>query len=758
MREVGCASRGTRSGDLTIRAGARKQRRTHLILVAGLLLFHALCNWRYLGGDLYLQQKDVAAHLKVCTKYLLQSRDVLRGGAPPWERLAGLASLFHQRSLPVEHIWIWPRLAYLATAPAAALAGLTPRVIIFSNVIWLTVLLLSVYFIGERSMGPRAGLLSALVTSLFPGIYGLSRNYGLDFPLTAAVAASVYWLIRADGFSRRGPSLALGCAIGAGILVKMQILIFVFGPLLLAVGRAARRLFKREATARGVLLNAAIAAGAAMLLAAPFWWGNIGNIVTVFIRHAEANEGIDPHHVAIPLASARCLAYYAAAATVYLSPPFCILGALLLPAFLRSRFREKSIVLLWALAPYVLFTLVEAKYSVFYLPALPAVACVIGAGLASLGPGKVKYSLCAAAAGWGLVHFAQLSFGVGPAPYRGCRLYAGDALRDDGYPVWAHPAFPNNLERVARRFIGEIGRREAGNRYVRIGICEFDYSAKDYLFVDSLEYLMESVNPCVYVYRSHFAPESFLECMDSFGCLIVLEKGAKDAPDFHGLEEYFGRGRGAALAARFLKGHENLARLIEEYRGYELLDRALLSPEGVSAFLMRKPPFPVSDDAVIPATHVASTDVYIAYPWIGVDARLLRTPTIGDYDVLFPYDLDFPLVPPVRRSSSEPYYARYRLLFERGGAYGLCVTLMDAGASPPRAFLDGRPVGGGRPPVRGGGWERIGSFETRAGERELELRGDGGFPAVERLRLTREAGQATPPLREGGAVSVLPDR
>lgn len=723
MREWGCA-------------GTRKRRGACLLLVAGVVLFHAVCTMRYLAGDLYLRQKDVAAHLKVCTKYLLQSRDVLREDAPVRERLAGLASLFHQRSIPVEHIWIWPRLTYLVTAPVAALAGLTPRVIIFSNVIWLAVLLFSVYFIGERSLSPAAGLASALVTSLLPATYGLSRNFGLDFPLMAMTALGIYWLIRTENFSRRLPSLALGCVVGMGLLVKMQLVIFIAIPVLYAFASGVLRPFTRGARRGGVLLNALIAAGAALLLSSPFWWGNVGNIVTVFVRHAEAREGIDPHNVILPLASVRSVAYYAAAATVYISPPLCALGVLLLAPFLHSRFREKAIVLLWGLGPYFLFTLIELKYSVFYLPALPAAGCVIGAGLASLAPGALKRSLYAAAIGWGLFQFAQLSFGLGPAPYRGCRLYASDALRSDGYPVWAHPAFPNNVERVAHRFIGEIDRREAGNRYVRIGICELDYSAEDYLLVDSFEYFMEAANPGIYAYRSYFASDSFLECMDSFNYLVVLEKGDKPAADFRGIREYFTEGQGAWLAGKILKDRDTVARLIDGYRRYELLDRAVLSPDGVGAFLMRKPPFPVGADAVIPATHVAGTNVLIAYPLIGVDDRLRRLPTIGDYDVLFPYDLDFPLVPPAPRNPREEYYAAYRLFFEEGGSYSLLARAEGGDPALLGAVFNGMPVV--RPTSQAASGEGfLGMFRAVRGEGELRLTGTGGFPVLRQVRLRR---------------------
>ena len=715
-----------------------------------MVLLHSLCNWRYLSGDPYLQQKDVAAHLKVCTKFLLQARDVIRSGASPWARFMGLASLFHQESIPMEHIWIWPRLVYAVSAPAAALWDLTPRVIILSNSIWLTVLLLSVYFIGARCMSPEAGFLSALTASLFPATYGLSRNYGLDFPLMAVVALSIYWLIRTEGFSRRLPSIVLGCAMGLGLLVKMQLIIFICGPLAFALVIGMARAFKGGAPPCRVLANAALAGLAAVLLSSPFWWGNIDNIMLVFIRHAaqikefEGYVDIDPHYLASFVLSPQYFAYYPVAAVVYVSPPLCALGILLLPVFLRSRFKSKAIVLLWIVAPYALFTIIEIKYSVFYLPSLPAVACIIGVGLSSIRRKALKYTLCAAAFGWGLFHFAQLSFSLGPAPYGDCRPYSSNALRPDGYPVWAHPAFPNNLERVARSFIEEISAREQGNKYVRIGICEFEYSDRDYLLVDSLEYFMESVNPCMYVYRSYFSADSFLECMDSFNFIIVLEKGEKALPDLKEFEGYFTEGRGAGVRKKYLKNEEDFLRLTKNYLHYEILDSDLLLPSNISAFLLRKPPFPVGDSAVIPATHLYSANVYIAYPYIGIAKELLHSPTIGDYDVLFPYDLDFPLVPPDRRDPSEPYYSLYQLSFESGGDYGISVGLVEKSMVSLAALVNGRevkqeaPYAGQDAP---GDTMCLGSFSVDKGVNNIELVGENGFPVIQDLRIRKLSGQ-----------------
>ena len=156
---------------------------------------------------------------------------------------------------------------------------------------------------------------------------------------------------------------------------------------------------------------------------------------------------------------------------------------------------------------------------------------------------------------------------------------------------------------------------------------------------------------------------------------------------------------------------------------------------------MRKPPFTVGDDTVFPATHLVSANVFISYPRIGVDGRLRRTPTIGDYDVLFPYDLEFPLVPPDRRDPREDYYAAYRLAFAREGRYALSVEAGEGGSGSLGAEFDGRPAGPPESATSGGGVP-VGTFSAPRGTGELRLLGRDAFPVISGLvirRLDREA-------------------
>jgi hypothetical protein len=732
--------------------------RRHLYpaLAIGLFVFHVGANILFLRGDLDLGQKDVASHLKVQTKFYLQMRDLLRAGAGPWAIFRNGIALFHQESMPEEHVWMWPRLTYLAASPLIALMGLSPRVIIISNTLWLGILILSIYLIAAYGMDPQAGFVSALAVSFFPSTYGLAHRYGLDFPLMAMCAFGTYWLMKTESFSHRGASVTFGCTLGLGLLVKPQLIIFLCGPLAWAFWRGVIGVMRRRggseeagsgvATPMGrLMLNVIIAGVCAAALSSLFWWGNLRNIIDVFVKHATkieefGNVDINREYLATFSLSPQYFIYYAVVAIVYVSPVFIAGCMLFLPCFLRSAFRAKALIILWILVPYALWTRVQFKYDVYYFGSLPAFSVILGVGIASVKRSRVRLALTLATAAWGLLHFWALSFGAGPGPYAHCRPFSGVSIDKNGYPTWARPAFPDSLEATALRFDEVVRRMDGDNRYLRIGLLEFEYSERDYRLVEALEYLLENFNPSLYVYRSFFSPDSFLECMGSFNYLILLQKGVKTAPDFTCFEEYFLFGRGAGLRGRYLNT-ESFLGLSRSYRRYEHLGSAVLSPEGVTAFLLGKPPYPIGESTIVPATYCVSTNLYIAYPHIGIDKNLLHTPAIGDYDVLFPYDLDFPLVPPRRRKESEPYFATYRLRIDSPGRYSLFVDGPGAASAHAlHAGFGGLPLmrKSGSPGATGiAGPFYLGEFIAERGDGALTLIGGDSFPVIDKLIIQR---------------------
>lgn len=165
----------------------------------------------------------------------------------------GMDRIFHQvTSLAYDHILrqgidlhslfsaltlsdYYPPLVHMTVAGFYQVFGVSMDVAAMANSLYLALLLLAVYGIGERLGGPWVGLLSAFIVSLLPMIFAMSRYLYLDFALTAMVAANICLLLRSDRFQRRGYALLYGLSLGLGLLVKWTFVVFVVGPLLLVL-------------------------------------------------------------------------------------------------------------------------------------------------------------------------------------------------------------------------------------------------------------------------------------------------------------------------------------------------------------------------------------------------------------------------------------------------------------------------------------------------------------------------------------------
>jgi len=125
----------------------------------------------------------------------------------------------------------YPPLFHFTALPLQRLLGVSEDVATMTNVIYIAILLLSVYGIGARIWGKQAGLLASCLVSLFPMSFSMARYFYLDYALTAAVALSVYLLLLTQGFESKKYSLLFGLSLGLGMLIKWLLIFFLLGPL-----------------------------------------------------------------------------------------------------------------------------------------------------------------------------------------------------------------------------------------------------------------------------------------------------------------------------------------------------------------------------------------------------------------------------------------------------------------------------------------------------------------------------------------------
>lgn len=113
-------------------------------------------------------------------------------------------------------------------------------------------------------------VLAAFAVAAIPAVTDYSRLFHFALPATACMTAALWALVRAGGFRRAGWAAAFGAFVGLTLLSRTMTVAYVPGFVL-----AAGAFFLLEApTFRVKIRNLALAAGAAILVAGPWYLAN----------------------------------------------------------------------------------------------------------------------------------------------------------------------------------------------------------------------------------------------------------------------------------------------------------------------------------------------------------------------------------------------------------------------------------------------------------------------------------------------------
>jgi 4-amino-4-deoxy-L-arabinose transferase-like glycosyltransferase len=190
--------------------------------------------------------------------------------------------------------WLWsrdlewgyyskPPLVAWAIAASTAVFGNDPWAVRFFAPVAHAAGALILFLLGRRAYGGGAGLLAGLGWLLMPGVWlsaSVITTDALMLPLWAAALYCAWRLVEGGGL---GWALALGAALGFGVLAKYGMLYFLLGAALAAlVSEPARRAFLS-------LRGAAAAAIAALVVAPNLAWNAANGFATVTHTAANAN-------------------------------------------------------------------------------------------------------------------------------------------------------------------------------------------------------------------------------------------------------------------------------------------------------------------------------------------------------------------------------------------------------------------------------------------------------------------------------------
>lgn len=123
---------------------------------------------------------------------------------------------------------------YLASGyPIYLTLGTSKFTYMFINLLFLYILLFSVFKIGCVIRSESFGLLSALIVSFFPLIFALSRVSGYEFGLLSAIFLTIYSLLKTNYFKSTLYSALFGVSLALSAGIKPSFAIYLSGPILL---------------------------------------------------------------------------------------------------------------------------------------------------------------------------------------------------------------------------------------------------------------------------------------------------------------------------------------------------------------------------------------------------------------------------------------------------------------------------------------------------------------------------------------------
>ncbi len=332
--------------------------------------------------------------------------------------LAKIIKVFRLIGNPVQFssVLYWPNGLNLTAAASYLLLGkslLSAKLAIFP---YLVILLIAIYFIGKELHSRAIGLMAAFILFMYPLIFESSRQFGLDFPLTAMVTLSILFLLKCNYFKNTKYSLFLGLSLGWGMLIKGQMVLFITWPVLWVIYRAfgdSKRLNKKFSLGSKQLQNIAIFVVVAGLIGS-IWWGNkILKTIAYLMGHIFCSpERLDPILEGGKKYSLGSLTWHLRRLTdsslgIFLFIPFLFS----LIAFLRRKVRFKWLYLLWLIVPFLLFSLIfTVKHPRFLMPILPVIALFTAFGLGNIRKRWVKIPFFSIIAAFSLTQFCVLSY------------------------------------------------------------------------------------------------------------------------------------------------------------------------------------------------------------------------------------------------------------------------------------------------------------------------------------------------------------
>jgi hypothetical protein len=274
----------------------------------------------------------------------------------------------------------YPPFVALVTALTYFIFGTSITIAIMSNIIFLSVLVFSIYKLGVVIFNRDVGLLASVITLSLPVVLHHSVIYYLDLPLTALVAVSSYVLIKSESFRDTKFSILLGILFGLGMLTKWTYLFFMVGPVCyLSVTEFLSELRHENSDGRishkKIAVNFLLFTITSLAIFGPYYFPILPDLLKETFRFSRGAIALGPKNIF----SFSSILFYLSALWQYLIPPLgFILFILGTVGFLYSKNKYKFFFLISMLVPYAIFTfIIQHKNPRYMMPWLPIISLIV---------------------------------------------------------------------------------------------------------------------------------------------------------------------------------------------------------------------------------------------------------------------------------------------------------------------------------------------------------------------------------------------
>ena len=274
----------------------------------------------------------------------------------------------------------YPPFVSLVTALVYFIFGTSITVTVMTNIIFVLVLVISSYKLGELIFNRDAGLLTSIVILSFPIILRHSVIYYLDLPLTAMVSVSSYALIKSDSFRNARFSILSGVFFGLGMLTKWTYLFFMIGPICYLAFSGIVWELKRDGGYDRVIyhkifINILLFIVMSVAVFGPYYLPILHDLLKETFRFSKGAIASGPKNL---LSLASILFYPIALWQDMISPFGFILFLFGTIVLFYSKSKQKSFLFVSMLVPYVIFTfIIQNKNPRYVMPWLPTIALIV---------------------------------------------------------------------------------------------------------------------------------------------------------------------------------------------------------------------------------------------------------------------------------------------------------------------------------------------------------------------------------------------